>query len=332
MPRVLVQEIHVCRHRFKDGDKRSACRWMLAAQRTKTYNARSSPVGLTHFAALMPNNDDPQLPATRLPDVVVKEIREAKRVLEHRGVADQLTELVGMPITASLKALPDAVERAAYAAVNKSLEAALDVATKTLGDGDAVSAKPRLKTHKLLAGLSGAAGGAFGGATIAAELPVSTVLILRSVADIARSQGEDLRRMEARLACLEVFALDPGRSTDVDDETEIGYLAVRIAMGKQIREASKYVVEHGVTNKAAPPLVKLLTSIGKRFGVVVSQKLAAQAIPVIGALGGALINTYFIDHYQDLARAHFTVRRLERQYGAVAVHDAYRRLSQSTTA
>ncbi len=83
----------------------------------------------------MPNNEDPQLPAVRLPEFVVEELREAKRVLEHRGVADQLTELVGMPITASLKALPDAVERAAYAAVNKSLEAALDVATKSLGYG-----------------------------------------------------------------------------------------------------------------------------------------------------------------------------------------------------
>jgi hypothetical protein len=56
---------------------------------------------------------------------------------------------------------------------------------------------------------------------------------------------------------------------------------------------------------------------------VVSEKLAAQAIPVIGAIGGALINSYFIDHYQDLARAHFTIRRLERQYGESLVREAY---------
>ena len=67
--------------------------------------------------------------------------------------------------------------------------------------------------------------------------------------------------------------------------------------------------------------------IGKRFGLVVSEKLAAQAIPVIGAVGGALINTYFIDHFQDIARAHFTIRRLEREYGAAVVQDAYRTLS-----
>jgi hypothetical protein len=275
----------------------------------------------------MNQSDDRQNPVIRLPHDVVDELRQARQVLEHRGIADRLTELVGKPISASLKMLPDAAERAVYAAVDKSLEVALDVATKSLGQRDGLIAKPKLLTHKLLAGLSGAAGGALGGATIAAELPVSTVLILRSVADIARSQGEDLSQLEARLACLEVFALDPGRTGDADDETEIGYLAVRIAMGKQIRDASKYVVEHGVANKAAPPLVQLLSSIGKRFGVVVSEKLAAQAIPVIGAVGGALINTYFIDHYQDMARAHFTIRRLEREFGAAAIHEAYEKMS-----
>jgi hypothetical protein len=30
-----------------------------------------------------------------------------------------------------------------------------------------------------------------------------------------------------------------------------------------------------------------------------------------------------MDHYQDLARAHFTVRRLERTYGREVVRQAY---------
>lgn len=274
----------------------------------------------------MDETPDPQLPAPQLPDYVLKELGEAREILEHRGIADRLTELIGAPITASIKMLPDSAEKTVYAAVDKSLSLALDFAVTTLGDKDPVAAKPRLLSHKLMAGLSGAAGGAFGGATIAAELPVSTVLILRSVADIARSLGEDLTDLEARLACLEVFALDPGRSDDIDDDTEIGYLAVRLAMGRQIHEASQHVVKHGLSNKAAPPLVQFISTIGKRFGVVVSEKLAAQAIPVIGAVGGALINTYFIDHYQNLARAHFTIRRLEREHGAESIQAAYRAL------
>lgn len=264
-----------------------------------------------------------------LPPEAIEELREAKKILEHHGIADRLTELIGAPITASLKMLPHSAEAVLHGAIDKSLKMALDVALKTLGDDDKNDGslrKPKLLTHKLLAGISGAAGGALGGATVAAELPVSTVLILRSVADIALSEGEDLSNVESRLACLEVFALDPGRPSDIDDDTEIGYFAVRAAMAKQIKEASQYVIRHGLADSTAPPLVRLIAQIGKRFGVVVSEKLAAQAIPIIGAVGGALINSYFIDHYQDLARAHFTVRRLERTYGQTLVREAYGQL------
>lgn len=280
------------------------------------------------------NTNNP--PAIKLTSAAMQELREAKDILEHQGLAERLTELVGAPITASLKLLPDSAEKIIYSAVEKSLQKGLDLAVTSLGKDDALATKPRLLTHKLLAGLSGAAGGSLGGLTVAAELPVSTVLILRSVADIARSQGEDLTQLEPRLACLEVLALGPGtvavekKSGDAVEEGEdadIGYLAVRIAMGKQISDATKYVAKHGLASRAAPPLVQLLNMIGKRFGLVVSEKMAAQAIPVIGAVGGALINTYFIDHFQDLARAHFTIRRLEREYGSAVVTEAYRRLS-----
>jgi EcsC protein family len=41
-----------------------------------------------------------------------------------------------------------------------------------------------------------------------------------------------------------------------------------------------------------------------------------RAAPLIGALGGAAVNYAFIDHFQEIARAHFTVRRLELRYPA----------------
>ncbi|TWT68515.1 EcsC protein family protein [Crateriforma conspicua] len=263
---------------------------------------------------------------TDLPQSALQELRWARDVLQHRGIADRLTELVGTPITASLKLLPDVTEDLLYRVIDRSLKAALDVAVRTLGQSDGDVSNPSLRTHKLLAGISGAAGGVLGGATVAAELPVSTVLILRSVADIARSEGEDLSDLETRLACLEVFALDPGKGSDIDDQTEIGYFAVRAAMAKQIKDATQYIAKNGLGGSVAPPLVKLISQIGKRFGLVVSEKIAAQAVPVIGAIGGALINSYFIDHYQDLARAHFAIRRLERQHGADLIRRAYESL------
>jgi hypothetical protein len=68
----------------------------------------------------------------------------------------------------------------------------------------------------------------------------------------------------------------------------------------------------------------LITQIAQRFSIQVSEKAAAQAVPAIGAAGGAIINTLFIDHFQDLARGHFIVRRLERKYGKAIVEETYK--------
>jgi hypothetical protein len=83
------------------------------------------------------------------------------------------------------------------------------------------------------------------------------------------------------------------------------------------------VVEKGFAQKGAPPLVRLIALIAERFSIQVSEKAAAQVLPLIGAAGGALINTLFIDHFQNVARGHFTVRRLERKYGQGIVKREY---------
>jgi len=75
--------------------------------------------------------------------------------------------------------------------------------------------------------------------------------------------------------------------------------------------------------------VRLLAQIASRFGLVVSQKVAAQAIPVLGAIGGAAVNAAFVDHFQTLARGHFIVRRLERTYGKGTVRRAYNQIRVS---
>ena len=92
---------------------------------------------------------------------------------------------------------------------------------------------------------------------------------------------------------------------------------------KTVSEAAKHIASQGIGKEAAPVLLKLIEQIATRFGVQVSQKMAAQAVPVIGAAGGALINTLFMDHFQDMAHGHFTVRRLERKYGEEVVRLAY---------
>src|SRR5205823_14903616 len=105
-------------------------------------------------------------------------------------------------------------------------------------------------------------------------------------------------------------------------------LAARAMLAKSVTEAARYVTERGLIEEGAPILVRFLGQIASRFGVVVSQKVAAQAVPVVGALGGAAVNYAFIAHFQEVARGHFTVRRLERVYGKNLVRTEYERLAR----
>ena len=128
-------------------------------------------------------------------------------------------------------------------------------------------------------------------------------------------------QMDSRMACLEVFAL--GGRSDEDDGSEAGYYAVRAALAKAVSDAAKFIAQKGIAEKSAPVIVRLIAMLTSRFGAVVTEKMAAQAVPVIGALGGAAINLLFVDHFQDVARGHFIVRRLERVHGKEAVQVAY---------
>jgi hypothetical protein len=248
-------------------------------------------------------------------------LQKAVKSLEHPSLAARLTNLVGKPVELIGYALPAFASKAIASATSKGLEAALKVALRTL--------PPRTGSqffHRALATASGAAGGTFGLAALPVELPVSTVIMLRSIADIAQSEGENLSDPESILSCVEVFALG-GRSGSAD-ASESGYFAVRGMLAKTVTEAARFVAERGVIKEGAPILLKLVTQVATRFGLVVSQKVAAQALPVVGALGGAAVNYAFIEHFQDVARGHFTVRRLERLYGKEKIHSEYEQIAQ----
>jgi EcsC protein family len=250
-------------------------------------------------------------------------LARAVQTLEHPGFAARLTNLVGRPIEFVARALPAPASQYISKATSKALELALKVALKSMEDTP--HARSRLM-HKALATVSGATGGAFGLPALAVELPFSTIVILRSIADIARREGENLSDPEVTLACLQVFALG-GRSGS-DDATESGYFAVRGMLAKTITEATRFIAERGLVEEGAPVLVRLISQVASRFGAVVTQKVAAQAVPVVGALGGGAVNYVFIEHFQEMAQGHFTVRRLERRYGKELVRQEYDRLAR----
>jgi len=260
----------------------------------------------------------------------LRELARAKALLENPGLTARLATVVGRPIEAGLKFLPAGWQKVVHKAAQAALMAALRAAVTTLDASprQKASARPKRASetlHRFLVGASGGLGGAFGLASLPVELPVSTAIMLRSIADIARSEGHDLSSAETRVACLEVFAL--GGRTNLDDAAESAYWAVRSALAQAVAEATSYLAERSALEKSAPAILRFITAVSARFGVVVSEQTAAKAVPVVGAAAGAVINVLFLNHFQDMARGHFIIRRLERKYGTAKVEEAYRSLA-----
>ena len=107
-------------------------------------------------------------------------LRRAVRSLEHPDLAARVTNMVGKPVELIGRVLPASASHAIATATSKGLEAALKVALRMQHTPHAGSQL----LHKALATASGAAGGAFGLATLPIELPVSTIIMLRSIADM----------------------------------------------------------------------------------------------------------------------------------------------------
>jgi hypothetical protein len=249
------------------------------------------------------------------------DLADAARVLEGETFAMRLMRLFGGQVRFLGRSLPEAARKAIALATDTALKSALRVALRSLKSS--AGAKPRNRSHQVAAAATGAVGGAFGIAATVLELPVSTTILLRSIAEIARENGEDLGNPETGLACLNVLAFG-------GDRPEIAgasrYYDTRDQLARGLADVNFMLLKQGLAAELSPMLVPYLSRVGARFGVVVSEKFAAQAVPVIGAVGGAAVNAAFAQHFQAMARGHFTVRRLERQHGAEAVRFEYERL------
>ena len=258
----------------------------------------------------------------------VEALRTAVRLLENPGFIARLANWVGVPVEQLFKRLPANATEVVQKAVSAALRKCLDVALRGMDRRAAWSQSEA--AMKLTVAATGAAGGAFGIAALAVELPVTTTVMLRSIAEVARAEGEDVSGPEAAVACLEVFAL--GSKSRSDDGAEAGYYGIRAALAAEVNAALKFMAHQQASRATAPPLIRLIETIAARFGIVVTDKAAAAAVPIIGAVGGATVNALFMDHFQSMAHGHFTVRRLERKYGAEVVRRAYRGIAGESAA
>ena len=247
-----------------------------------------------------------------------KALQRAFLVLENPRFAARLADYAGQPVRRVLRMLPKAANAQLSGVVESAVLRCLRVAINSIEP--ASKGRPQTLVPTILVGLSGGVSGVFGVAALPLELPLSTTIMLRAIADIARYAGEDLSTLEAKLACIEVFGLGSG---DPENRFDAGYFASRVLLSKLAGDASALILERGVAGASAPAANRLVAEIASRFGIVISERVAAGALPVLGALGGATLNLIFMNHFQRIARAHFTVRRLEREYGADAVRHYY---------
>lgn len=135
----------------------------------------------------------------------------------------------------------------------------------------------------------GAAGGFGGLPTALAELPVTTTLLLRVIEGVAVEHGFDPGAESVRFDCVQVFAAAGPLAHD--DGSDLAFLSARVALTGGAVQA-------------------IIARVAPRLAVVMGQKLAAQTVPVLGAVAGAATNYAYTSYYTDVAHVHFGLRRL----------------------
>jgi hypothetical protein len=246
----------------------------------------------------------------------LEELVRAVKRLEKGGLAGKYTDLTGRNLERALARLPKPLKRRIDRSIERSVLYCFQFVLKA--QGNQAPRPPRRRLGMLLAGLSGGVGGALGAPGLIVELPLVTILILRGIADIARHSGEDLSTIEGRLACVEVFALGARANSEY-----AGYFATRARLARIATNTTYFILEQGAAGVSSPILARTLTEAAGRYGLAFSERAFANSLPVVGALASGAVNALFMRHFQNLALAHFTVRRLERQYGADTVKRYY---------
>jgi len=135
----------------------------------------------------------------------------------------------------------------------------------------------------------GAAGG-FGGLPSAlAELPITTTILLRSIQGVAAEHGFDPAAQNVQFDCIQVFSAAGPLARD--DGADLAFLSTRLAV-------------------TGPTVQGLIARVAPKFATVLGQKLAAQTVPVLGAVAGAATNYAYTSYYQEIAHVQFGLRKL----------------------
>ncbi len=214
---------------------------------------------------------------------------ELDRLADHYrsagGAGVKLLNKLGGSAESLLEQLPEPVRNGLTGATEQALWLAMHAAE---GSRRAVpDQQPWVNTALTTA--MGAAGGLGGVSTALMELPATTAMLLRAIQGAAAREGFDPSAENVKFDCVRV--LSAAGPLSHDDGADLGFFSVRLTL-------------------TGPAMQRLIAAVAPRFSIVLGQKLAAQSVPVLGALAGGGTNYVYTRYYQQIARVHFGLRRL----------------------
>lgn len=270
----------------------------------------------------------------QIPEEDLALLHKAKKQLTSVPFVMKALNTLGTPIEKGITLVPEKYQSKITQTIKKALELSVKANLKTLKTNK-ISSSASNSMYKVVTTGTGFAGGFFGISGFTADVLLSTKFLMRSIMDIARSQGEDITDPEVQIQCLQVFAL--GGVSPEDDALDSSYYGTRIALDQALSQLATTIAKQGTKKflqaiaASTPGAVGgFMNKIISRYSVQVLDKFAAQAIPIVGAATGAGLNLIFLTHFQKIALAHFTIRRLERQYGNEAIMEAYNTIDISS--
>ncbi|MEM7088928.1 MAG: EcsC family protein [Pseudomonadota bacterium] len=201
------------------------------------------------------------------------------------GAGVRMLNSLGGSAETLLDRLPEPVRNGLTGATEQALKLAIHAAQ---GSRHIVpDQKPWMNTTLTTA--MGAAGGLGGVSTALMELPATTTLLLRSIQGAAAREGFDPAAENVMFDCVQV--LSAAGPLDYDDGSDLGFFSVRLTL-------------------TGPAMQRLIAVVAPRLSIVLGKKLAAQSVPVLGALAGGGANYLYTRYYQQIAHVHFGLRRL----------------------
>jgi hypothetical protein len=214
----------------------------------------------------------------------------ALRLNRANGAGMQVLNIIGGSADGLFSKLPAPVKAQLDSATLAALELAFDGALKSRQTGYNGGGW----MSKAMSSSLGVVGGMGGLPTALAELPLTTTVLLHAIQAVATEHGFDPARTDVRKACIQVFAA-AGPLSD-DDGADLGFLTAR-------------------TTLTGATLNSVIAKVVPRLSVVLGQKLAAQTVPVLGAIAGAATNYAYTAYYQEVAHVSFGMLRLAEDSG-----------------